>query len=145
MKIRTFFLILFIGSATIWAQEWQTDFNYAKEMAKAGNKPIILVFQGSDWCAPCIKLDQQIWSSEEFKNYSSDHFVMVLADFPRKKQNMLTAEQQEKNEKLAETYNKNGYFPLVVVLDKAGKVLGQTGYKKITVKEYISLLESFSG
>ena len=143
MKIRTFFLILFIGSATIWAQEWQTDFNYAKELAKSGDKPIILVFQGSDWCAPCIKLEQQIWSSEEFKNYSSDHFVLLLADFPRKKQNKLSVEQQEKNKYLAETYNQNGYFPLVVVLDKDGRVLGQTGYKKITVKEYIGLLESF--
>lgn len=145
MKIRTFLLVLFMGSATIWAQEWQTDFKDAKDLAKSGDKTIILVFQGSDWCAPCIKLDRQIWSSEEFKNYSSDHFVLLLADFPRKKQNKLTVEQQEKNEELAETYNRNGYFPLVVVLDKDGKVLGQTGYKKITVKEYIGLLESFKG
>lgn len=137
--------MLFIGSASIWAQEWQTDFKDAKELAKSGNKPIILVFQGSDWCAPCIKLDQQIWSSEEFKNYSSDHFVLLLADFPRKKQNKLSVEQQKKNQELAETYNRNGYFPLVVVLDEDGRVLGQTGYKKITVKEYIGLLESFKG
>jgi len=145
MKVSIVLLAVFLGSGIIFAQDWQTDFDKAKEIAMAGNKPIILVFQGSDWCAPCIKLDQQIWSSEEFKNYSSDHFVMLLADFPRKKQNMLPAEQQKKNEQLAETYNKNGYFPLVVVLDKDGKVLGQTGYKKITVKNYISLLESFSG
>ncbi|MEP0132777.1 MAG: thioredoxin family protein [Eudoraea sp.] len=145
MKIRTLLLVLFIGSGTIWAQDWQTDFNDAKELANSGDKPIILVFQGSDWCAPCIKLDRQIWSSEEFKNYSADHFVLLLADFPRKKQNMLPVEQQKKNEQLADTYNSNGYFPLVVVLDKDGKMLGQTGYKKISVKEYINLLESFSG
>jgi len=145
MKVSIVLLALFLASGTLFAQDWQTDFERAKEMANAGNKPIILVFQGSDWCAPCIKLDQQIWSSEEFKNYSSDHFVMLLADFPRKKQNMLPAEQQKKNEKLADTYNNKGYFPLVVVLDKEGKILGKTGYKKISVKEYISLLESFSG
>jgi len=145
MKIRTLLLVLFIGSGTIWAQDWQTDFNDAKELANSGDKPIISVFQGSDWCAPCIKLDRQIWSSEEFKNYSADHFVLLLADFPRKKQNMLPVEQQKKNEQLADTYNSNGYFPLVVVLDKDGKMLGQTGYKKISVKEYINLLESFSG
>lgn len=145
MKIRIIIGLIFLTSGTLFAQDWQTDFDKAKEMSKAGNKPIVLVFQGSDWCAPCIKLDQQIWSSEEFKNYSADHFVMLLADFPRKKQNMLPAEQQKKNEQLAETYNNNGYFPLVVVLDKDGKILGQTGYKKISVKEYIGLLESFSG
>lgn len=145
MKIRIVLLTIFLGTGILFAQDWQTDFAIAKEMAQAGNKPIILVFQGSDWCAPCIKLDRQIWSSEEFKNYSADQFVMLLADFPRKKQNMLPVEQQEKNQQLAETYNYNGYFPLVVVLDKDGKVLGQTGYKKISVKEYINLLESFSG
>ena len=145
MKMKTVLLFIFFASGTIFAQDWQTDFDQAKEIAKAGNKPIILVFQGSDWCAPCIKLDQQIWRSEEFINYSADHFVMLLADFPRKKQNMLPAEQQKKNQQLAETYNRNGYFPLVIVLDKDGKILGQTGYKKISVKEYIGLLESFKG
>jgi len=145
MKTKMVLLAVFLASGTLFAQDWQTDFDKAKEMAKTGNKPIILVFQGSDWCAPCIKLDQLIWSSQEFKNYSANHFVMLLADFPRKKQNMLPAEQQKKNQQLAETYNSNGYFPLVVILDKDGNILGQTGYKNISVKEYISLLESFSG
>lgn len=145
MKIIIALFVIFLGTGIIFAQDWQTDLTVTKEMARAGNKSIILVFQGSDWCAPCIKLDKQIWSSEEFQNYASDHFVMLLADFPRKKQNRLPDEQKYKNEQLAETYNPNGYFPLVVVLDKDGKLLGQTGYKNISVKEYINLLESFSG
>ena len=145
MKIRTLLIAIFLGTGILFGQDWQTDFTKAKELSKAGNKSIILVFQGSDWCAPCIKLDKKIWSSEEFRNYAADHFVMLLADFPRKKQNMLPPEQKSKNEQLAETYNRNGYFPLVVVLDKDGKVLGQTGYRNISVKEYINLLESFSG
>ena len=145
MKIRTLLIVIFLGTGILFGQDWQTDFTKAKELSKAGNKSIILVFQGSDWCAPCIKLDKKIWSSEEFRNYAADHFVMLLADFPRKKQNMLPPEQKSKNEQLAETYNRNGYFPLVVVLDKDGKVLGETGYRNISVKEYINLLESFSG
>jgi len=145
MKIRIVLLTIFLGTGIIFAQDWQTDLTIAKELSEDGNKRIILVFQGSDWCAPCIKLDKKIWSSEEFQNYASDHFVMLLADFPRKKQNMLPVEQKNKNEQLAETYNRNGYFPLVVVMDKDGNLLGQTGYKNISVKEYISLLESFSG
>ncbi|MGB5431260.1 thioredoxin family protein, partial [Eudoraea sp.] len=62
MKVSIVLLAVFLASGTLFAQDWQTDFERAKEMAKSGNKPIILVFQGSDWCAPCIKLDQQIWS-----------------------------------------------------------------------------------
>jgi len=36
-----------------------------------------------------------------------------------------------------------GYFPLVLLLDANGKVLGKTGYKKVKPAEYISLLNSF--
>lgn len=125
------------------AQDWQTDFETAKKLAKEQSKPIILVFQGSDWCAPCIKLDKEIWSTDEFKAYSREHFIMLKADFPRGRKNRLSSEQEEKNNALAEKYNKEGYFPLVVVLDKNGKVLGTTGYKKLSPSEYIELLNSF--
>ena len=68
---------------------------------------------------------------------------MLQADFPRKAKNALPAAQQEANNKLAETYNKNGYFPLVVVLDKNGKVLGNAGYEKTTPAAYIKKIDAF--
>ena len=136
-------LLIMLLTFMIQAQDWQTDFETAKSLAAEQDKPIILVFQGSDWCAPCIKLEKEIWSSEDFIAYSKEHYIMLKADFPRKRQNSLSAEQQEKNNALAEKYNKEGYFPLVVVLDKEGKVLGTTGYKKLTPSEYIELLNSF--
>ncbi|WP_317192545.1 hypothetical protein [Flavobacterium flabelliforme] len=51
----------------------------------------------------------------------------------------LTAE----NKKIAERYNKEGNFPLVLLLDPSGKVLGITGYKNVTPQEYIQILHSF--
>jgi len=125
------------------AQEWQNDFGKAKAIASKEQKPIILVFQGSDWCAPCIKLNKEIWETEAFQSYAKDHYVMLQADFPRKAKNALPAAQQEANNKLAETYNKNGYFPLVVVLDKNGKVLGNAGYEKTTPAAYIKKIDAF--
>ena len=74
---QTLFLTL-LSITAAFAQEWQTDFNSAKELASAENKPIILVFQGSDWCAPCIKLDREIWSSDTFKEYASEHYIMLF-------------------------------------------------------------------
>lgn len=136
-------LLIMLLPFLMQAQDWQTDFETAKSLAAEQDKPIILVFQGSDWCAPCIKLNKEIWSSDEFINYSKENYIMLQADFPRKRQNSLSAEQQEKNNALAEKYNKEGYFPLVVVMDKHGKVLGTTGYKKRSPSEYIKLLNSF--
>ncbi|WP_339627816.1 thioredoxin family protein [uncultured Maribacter sp.] len=138
-------LVLFIaaGIGSSFAQEWQTDFSIAKEMAKSKSVPIILVFQGSDWCAPCIKLDREVWSTDEFKAYAKNHYVMLQADFPRRKNNALSPEQTDKNKALAEKYNRNGIFPFVVVMNGDGKVYGETSYKKLAPKEYINEMNSF--
>jgi len=143
MKKLIIFFAVISFSISLSAQEWQTDYETAKQISSEENRPIILVFQGSDWCAPCIKLDREIWSTEEFKAYAEDHFVMLQADFPRKKSNALANEQQQKNNQLAEKYNKQGYFPFVVVLDKEGHVLGEAGYEKTTPSAYIDKLKSF--
>ena len=137
-------LVVLLNLSTIYAQEWQTDFEKAKNTASTEDKPIILVFQGSDWCAPCIKLDRQVWSTDTFKEYASEHYVMLQADFPRKRENSLSETQTKANAKLAETYNKNGIFPFVVVLDAKGNVLGKTGYKKTTPEQYIKELNAFT-
>ncbi|CAM3304420.1 thioredoxin family protein [Aequorivita lipolytica] len=143
MKKIILLLAAIVFSITLSAQEWQTDFKTAKQISSEENRSIILVFQGSDWCAPCIKLDREIWSTDEFKTYAKNHFVMLQADFPRKKRNALPDAQQQKNNQLAEKYNKRGYFPFVVVLDKDGTVLGEAGYEKTSPEAYIEKLESF--
>ena len=140
-----FIVLITVCSVSLNAQNWTTSFDEAKDQASKKGFHIVLVFQGSDWCAPCIKLDKEIWSTEEFKSYAKDHFVMLKADFPRKKKNQLPDEQRKQNEMLAEKYNKNGYFPFVIVMDKEGKVLGETGYKKMSPADYIKLLSSYKG
>ena len=142
MKNGLILVILLLNLSTVFAQEWETDFEKAIELASEEDKPIVLVFQGSDWCAPCIKLDREVWSTDAFKNYATDNYIMLQADFPRKKKNELSEAQRKANAKLAETYNKNGIFPFVVVLDSKGEVLGKTGYKKTTPQNYIKELNS---
>lgn len=143
-KILFLLSILLQISFSITAQDWITHFEDAKRMASEKDRTIVLVFQGSDWCAPCIKLDREIWSTETFRSYANNHFIMLQADFPKKKKNALPQEQQEKNNQLAEIYNPQGIFPLVVLLDTEGTVLGQTGYIKTTPENYIKHLESFN-
>ena len=143
--MKTIFIVLFaLLSTGINAQNWHTDFDEAKAIALKGNKKIILVFQGTDWCAPCIKLEKDVWETEVFKSYAKAKFVLVKAEFPRKKKNALPSEQQEKNNKLAEKYNSKGYFPLVVVFNSKGKVIGETGYKKLSPEDYIKHLETLN-
>jgi thioredoxin-related protein len=143
MRRHFIFVIVLLLSVSSFSQDWVYDIEDAKSTAKKNNKIIVLVFQGSDWCAPCMKLDKEIFQTEVFKTYATEHFVMLKADFPKRKKNALSEDQEKHNKQLAEKYNKQGHFPYVVVLDDTGKVLGSTGYKKTTPKEYIDLLESF--
>lgn len=144
MKRIFIILLLVLGSAkTVTAQNWLTDFSKAQRLAIKEKKPIILVFQGSDWCAPCIKLDRELWSTDVFKKYAENHYVMLQADFPRKKKNGLSEKQVIANAQLAERYNSNGIFPLIVVLDAKGTLLGTTSYKKTTPEQYIKEFNIF--
>jgi len=143
MKKISFLILFLLSTSAIFAQDWTTNFEEAKILASKKNQNIVLVFQGSDWCGPCIKLDHEIWSTDIFKEFSKSHFVMLKADFPRRKANQLDSEQIQENTLLAEKYNPAGYFPFVVVLNSDGKVLGETGYKKVTPTEYIVQLKAF--
>lgn len=141
MKKWAVFVALFVMTFG-YSQNWKTNFEETKQQASRENKNILLVFSGSDWCAPCIKLDNIVWKSEAFKTESEKYWVIYKADFPKKKANQLSPELTESNNKLAEKYNKNGSFPLVILLDKTGKVLGMTGFKNVSAPDYIQLIHS---
>ncbi|MBO0321929.1 thioredoxin family protein [Muricauda sp. CAU 1633] len=141
-KFLTIVFLCFVG--VMHAQEWQDNFNDAVDLAIQEDKPIVLVFSGSDWCAPCIRLKRNILDSDEFKSYAFSHYVLYNADFPRKKKNQLPEDKTAVNKTLAEKYNPKGYFPLVVVLDKNQSVLGKTGFNvRATPEKYIAVLNDF--
>lgn len=142
MKKIIILLLLFTGTIG-YSQNWNSSFVEAQKKAVTENKNILLVFSGSDWCAPCIKLDKTIWKSEEFNKEATENWILYKADFPKKKANLLSLELTAENKKIAERYNKEGNFPLVLLLDPSGKVLGITGYKNVTPQEYIQIIHSF--
>lgn len=131
-------------SLTLSAQTWSESFTNAQALAKEEGKNVVIVFAGSDWCAPCIRLEREIWESRSFNSLAGEDFVFYKADFPRRKANKLSEEVAAQNGQLAEKYNTNGAFPLVVVISPEGKVLGKTGYKKVTPAEYLAILQGFA-
>ena len=138
-------LLLFALAISNFAisQDWNYNFEEAKKIAAEQDKNIIIVFSGSDWCAPCIKLDKNIWQSDTFKKEAAKQWIIVRADFPRKKANELPKEQMDRNRKLADKFNPDGSFPLVVIIDNNGKVLGKMGFKNVSPEEYIKMIHAF--
>lgn len=134
--------IIFV-SLSVTAQDWEKDYAGALLRAEQADRPLILVFAGPDWCAPCIKLDREIWRSETFKAHAREHCVLYRADFPRKKAIRLSEEKNEAKRQLANRFNPKGHFPLVVVLNAREQVLSTMAYQKIPPENYISQLNSF--
>ena len=110
------------------AAGWLADLGAAQAQAKATNRPVLAVFSGSDWCKPCIMYEQEVFAKPEFTAYAKDKLVLAHFDFPRQKRNQPTAAQLKLNEAAAAQLNREGDFPLAVLLSPEGKVLAKTGY-----------------
>lgn len=108
---------------TVSYGQWETDFSKAKSTAKAEHKLILLNFSGSDWCAPCIRLKNEIFDTPAFTDVAHISLILVNADFPRKKKNLPDKTLQLQNDNLAAEYNDMGKFPLTVLLTPDGVVL----------------------
>lgn len=135
-------------SYTVQSQEtvdrtakWYKNMEEAKSEASAKHIPLMIVFAGTDWCRPCIQLNNQILKQEEFLKWASENVVLVFFEFPRQKQNALSKEQQAYNDSMAEIYNPKGAFPKVVIADSNGKEIGSLGFLNVDVSEYIKKIE----
>jgi thioredoxin-related protein len=118
---------------------WQTDYKKAQEEAKTNKKLLLVDFTGSDWCGYCIRLDREILSKPEFKDYASKNLVLLEVDFPRRKQQSVTVKEQ--NQRLAAEYQIEG-FPTLVVLNGDGrKVWRYDGYFPDGADAFIAELE----
>lgn len=142
MKKQSFCLMLLLAVALspsmLFAQNFKYDIDLAKQEAVELNRPIALVFSGSDWCKPCIQLKTNILQSSEFVAFSDENLVLVELDFPYRKKNRLAKEQQAHNEQLAQQYNSGGVFPLIVFINADGTEKGRLQYdSRLSVEAYI--------
>jgi thioredoxin-related protein len=118
--------------------DWKTDFEAAKTQAKAEDKLMLVDFTGSDWCGFCIKLHDEVFSKDAFKNDAAKKFVLVELDFPHEKK--LPDELKAQNEKLGKEYKVNGY-PTVCLMDAEGQVVAKfVGFGPGSGEKYLARL-----
>jgi len=110
---------------------WHTNLDVAKSIAQKNNKPILIFFTGSDWCAPCIVLKKDFFETEEFAK-RAENMVLVMIDYPRRR-DILTVEQLAYNKTMVEKFNKSKTFPKVVMLNSKAKEIGMlSGYSSFS-------------
>jgi len=119
---------------------WLTDYHTAVSESKMTGRHILIYFTGSDWCAPCRKLKQDLFETEAFKALSQD-YVLLYIDIPVNK-DLISSAQLAHNKALLPKFNSKGVFPLLKVLTSGEKELGEVaGYDMNgKIDPYLSLL-----
>jgi len=103
------------------SENWTTDLPAALVQAAKEKKLVLVDFNGSDWCGPCIMLKSKVFDKSEFLTYAKDKLILVDIDFPRNKK--LDPSVSKANEALAKQYAVRG-FPSIYVMNAQGIVVG---------------------
>src|SRR3569833_1082523 len=59
---------------------WETNFETAQKKAAEQNKQLLIHF-GAEWCAPCQRLEKQVFNQPGFGQGLDTRFVCVKLDF----------------------------------------------------------------
>ena len=127
--------LVFILKNSATAQS-QLSAEEAFRVASDNQKYVLLVFAGSDWCAPCIRFENDVLSQPEFDTFASGHLVVFVADFPQRK--TLSKAVQSQNEKLAERYNPKGVFPNIMLVKSDGTVVSNITYSDQSANQFVN-------
>jgi thioredoxin-related protein len=119
------------------ADTWLTDFEKAKAAAAKDGKDLLMDFTGSDWCGWCIRLHEEVFSKDAFKQEAPKHFVLLELDFPQMKDQ--PEELKKQNNGLQEKYGIEG-FPSIVLADAQGRPYAITGYEAGGAAKYLDHL-----
>src|SRR5690606_16860692 len=103
------------------------------DSARSSSKKVLLFFATENACPRCASLESDVFQHPEFIDFASDRFVLLKPDFDK-----LDPAQKLH---IVEKYNRHGYFPYVVVLDGAGRLIGSLSvYEAQTRSEVVSEL-----
>jgi thioredoxin-related protein len=121
--------------------KWLTSLPDALKEAKEAKKAVMINFTGSDWCPWCVRMDKEVFNTPEFAKYAKENLVLVMLDYPRKKE--LAAELKKANAELKTKYEIKG-FPTYILLSGDGKELDrQVGYLQGSLKAFAAKLDGF--
>lgn len=117
---------------------WTDDYAAAKSEAVDEDRPMLLMFTGSDWCGWCVRLHEEILDEAVFMDWAKDNLVLVYVDFPRR--DYRTEKVRSQNDELDSKYDVTGY-PTLILTDTTGKELKRLGYMQGGPKTFIRAIK----
>ncbi|WP_420399921.1 thioredoxin fold domain-containing protein [Flagellimonas sp.] len=101
----------------------------------------LILFEGSDWCVNCIRLEKNVLSNTAFITYAEKHSIHIeRIDFPQRKQ--LDEATQQYNAEMAEKYNFQGIFPTLILEKTDTKETQTLEYLDQSCSDFIAQLSS---
>jgi thioredoxin-related protein len=110
------------------------------EEARKTGRDVLAIINISDLAGWCERMRADIVEQPAFVAGAAVNFVAVNLDFPQKTKR--PEEEHRRNLAFARKYNVTG-FPVVLLLDSAGRAYARTGYTTSDVREYLAHLDAF--
>jgi thiol-disulfide isomerase/thioredoxin len=105
------------------ADPWRTDLATAQAEAAAAGRDVAVLFTGSDWCPPCMHMEEAIFSQSAFHAAVADRLILVKLDFPR--QRPMDPEVLAVQEAAMRRLALEQAFPTLLLLDTQGRPYAQ--------------------
>jgi thiol-disulfide isomerase/thioredoxin len=97
----------------------------------------LIVFEGSDWCSNCRRLEKEILAKDDFMQFLKLHNIeLERIDFPQRKK--LSEEQKKYNASMAEKYAFGGVYPTLFLSRTDTFKYEKVFYKTQSVDEFTS-------
>ena len=92
-------------------------------------RPILVLFTGSDWCPWCIKLHKEVLDHSTFRNYAKQELILVYVDSPSGFN--LPPKVKQQHARLEKELGAGGGVPCTILVSPEGVKLGEiSGYRK---------------
>lgn len=107
--------------------------------APAARPYSLLVFEGSDWCSNCKRLERRVLSDTAFAAFlQTQQIQLQRIDFPQQKK--LSAATMRYNDSIASSFAFDGVYPAVFLVSPEGRQ--RIFYGNQSAAEFIALLKS---
>jgi len=105
--------------------------------AKEEGKNVYLLFTGSDWCPPCMALEETVLQHRLWVAYASESLVVHVCDFPAR--GGLNPDTERENNRLKASFGVKNLPTQIILNGETGKELRRrVGYSRGPVTPYIA-------
>ncbi len=129
-------------------------YDTALAAAKSGNKKVMLLFSGLEWCLPCQVFNKEVVKNADFEKFAKDSLVFVEFDTKRDGTVDITSNTPEVTNldlfaeqrviQKSSIQKKFGVYsvPCAIILDKDGKEMFRQVGCGITAEDFIDKVKN---